>query len=97
MADKQQEFLMYKGRPLVRNGNTLYYGYAGDKCLVMLQILTTKTENDMTMADKVQIQLISTDPSLRPKERILKKSEKNGLYEAMDIGSIWLERELRKA
>lgn len=96
MAEKQQEFLSYKGRPLVRSGNTLYYGYASDKCIVMLQILSTKEVNDITTADKVQIQLISTDPDLRPKDRILKKSEKTGLYEAMDIGSIWLERELRK-
>ena len=28
------------------------------------------------------------------KDRILKKSEKRGLYEAMDIASIWLERAL---
>lgn len=97
MAEEKKEFLTYKGRPLVRSGNTLYYGYASDKCLVMLQILSTKEENGLTMADKVQIQLISTNPDLRPKERILKKSEKNGLYDAMDIGSIWLERELRKA
>ena len=48
----------------------------------------------MTMADKVQVQLLSTDPELRMKERILKKSEKTGLYNAMDIGSVWLERAL---
>ena len=66
MAEKQQEFLNYKGRPLVRNNNTLYYGYPSDKCIVMLQILSTKEVNDITAADKVQIQLISTDTDLRP-------------------------------
>lgn len=96
MADKEQTLLTYKGRPLVRSGNTLYYGYASDACIVMLQILSTKDENDIKLATKVQIQLISTDPELPPTERILKKSEKAGLYEAMDIGSIWLERELSK-
>ena len=60
----------------------------------MFQILSTKTVGDMTMADKVQVQLMSTDPELRMKERILKKSEKTGLYNAMDIGVIWLERAL---
>ena len=64
--------------------------------LVMLQILSTKTVKDMTVADKVQVQLMSTDPELRMKERILKRSEKNGLYNAMDIGSIWLERALEE-
>ena len=97
MAEKKETLLTYKGKPLVRSGNVLYYGDMAEKCVVMLQILSTKEENGLTMADKVQIQLISTNPDLRPKERILKKSEKNGLYDAMDIGSIWLERELRKA
>ena len=87
-------FLMYKGRPLVRSGNVIYYGNMADKCVVMLQILSTKTVKDMTVADKVQVQLLSTDPDLRMKERILKKSEKTGLYNAMDIGAIWLERAL---
>ncbi len=98
-AEKKQNgenggFLMYKGRPLVRSGNVLYYGNMTDKCVVMLQILSTKTVGDMTVADKVQVQLMSTDPELRMKERILKKSEKTGLYNAMDIGTIWLERAL---
>ena len=96
MADKaeKQAFLTYKGRPLVRSGNVLYYGDMADTCVVMLQILSTKEMGDMTMADKVQVQLLSTNPDLRMKDRILKKSEKIGLYNAMDIGAIWLEREL---
>ena len=93
-GQKSGGFLMYKGRPLVRSGNVLYYGNMTDKCVVMLQILSTKTVKDMTVAEKVQVQLMSTDPELRMKERILKKSEKTGLYNAMDIGTIWLERAL---
>ena len=95
MADKKQ-FLMYKGKPLARSGNTLYYGDMADKCVIMMQILSTKTIKDLTVADKVQVQLLSTDPDLRMKDRILKKSEKSGLYNAMDIGAIWLERALEQ-
>lgn len=95
-APQKSGFLMYKGKPLVRSGNTLYYGNMTDKCVVMLQILSTKTVKDLTVADKVQVQLMSTDPELRMKERILKRSEKKGLYNAMDIGSIWLERALEE-
>ena len=96
MADKsdKQPFLMYKGRPLVRSGNTLYYGSMAERYVIMMQILSTKDENDLKMAEKIQVQLLSTDPDLRMKERIIKKSEKVGLYNAMDIGSIWLERAL---
>ena len=93
MADNQS-ILTYKGKPLVRSGNMLYYGDMSEKCVVVLQVLTTKTVGDMTVADKVQVQLLSTDPEVRMKDRILKKSEKTGLYNAMDIGSIWLERTL---
>ena len=89
-----ETILTYKGKPLVRSGNMLYYGDMSEKCVVVLQVLTTKTVGDLTVADKVQVQLLSTDPEVRMKDRILKKSEKNGLYNAMDIGSIWLERTL---
>ena len=89
-----EPFLMYKGRPLVRSGNTIYYGKMNEEYVVMLQILSTKEENGMTVADKVQIQVIATDPDVRPKDRIVKKSEKTGLYNAMDIGAIWLDRAL---
>lgn len=93
---KKEKFLMYKGKPLVRMENTLYYGRMQDPYVVMLQVLSTKEVNGLSVADKVQVQLMSTDPDLRMKERIIKKSEKNGLYSAMDIGAIWLERSLEK-
>ncbi len=93
---KKGEFLTYKGRPLVRKDNVIYYGDMAEKYVVMLQIMSTKKEGDMEVADKVSIQLMDTDPDKRPKERIIKKSEKTGLYNAMDIGAIWLERELSK-
>ena len=94
MAEEKAKFLLYKGRPLVRSGNTIYYGSLAESCVIMMQILTTKTVDDMTVADKVLVQLLSTDEELRMKDRILKKSEKKGLYNAMDVGSIWLERAL---
>ena len=89
-------FLMYKGRPLVRSGNTLYYGSMAEKYVIVMQILSTKEENGLQMAEKIQIQLMLTDPEVRMKDRIVKKSEKIGLYNAMDIGSIWLERALNE-
>ena len=89
-----KEFLTYKGRPLVRKGNEIYYGDMSEKFVILLQIMTTKKEGDLEIADKVLVQLLNTDSDLRPRERIVKKSEKVGLYNAMDIGTIWLERAL---
>lgn len=96
MAKKSNKFLEYRGKPLVRCGNTIYYGNMNDPYVIMLQITSTKTFNDIEVADRVLIQLLNTDPDCRPRDRIVKKSEKKGLYNAMDIGTIWLERALGK-
>ncbi len=97
MADKKKaKFLSYKGKPLVRCGNTIYYGNMNDKFVVLLQILSSKKVNDLDVADRVTVQLLSTDPDARPKDRIIKKSEKKSLYQAIDIGSIWLELALKE-
>lgn len=94
MAEKKKKFLTYKGKPLVRSGKTLYYGNMSDPFVIMMQINSTKKVQDLEVADKVTVQLMNTDPDVRPRERIVKKSEKNGLYNAMDIGAIWLDRAL---
>ena len=93
---KKQEGLMYKGHPLRRVDNLIYYGTMADKYIIMMQILDSKTEQDLKVATRVSVQLQLTDPSLRSRDRIVKKSEKDSLYAAMDIGAIWLERALKE-
>lgn len=93
---KKAEGLMYKGRPLRRVGNLIYYGTMADKYIIMMQILETKPEKDLNLASKVSVQLQLTDPDLKSRNRIVKKSEKDSLYAAMDIGAIWLERALKE-
>lgn len=95
-SKKKAPFLMYKGRPLVRKGSTLYYGSMADPFVIMMQITSTKKVKELEVATKVTVQLMNTNPDVRPRERIVKKSEKNGLYDAMDVGSIWLDRALQK-
>ena len=90
------EFLTYKGKPLVRHGNEIYYGDMSEKYVVKLEILSTKKEGDIETADKVKVLLLLSDTELDISKRTIKTSEKTGLYEAMDIGAIWLERELKK-
>lgn len=94
MAESKQEGLMYKGHPLRRIDNLIYYGSMSDKYIIMMQILSTKKEQDLDIATKVSIQLQLTDASLRSRDRVVKKSEKDNLYDAMDIAAIWLERAL---
>ncbi len=65
-----------------------------DKYIVLLQILDTKKEKDMDVATRVSVQLQLTDPDLKSRDRVVKRSEKDNLYAAMDVGCIWLERAL---
>ena len=95
MADtKKPEGLVYKGHPLRRVDNFIYYGSMADEYIVMLQILETKKEKDMDVASRVSVQLQLTAPDLKSRDRVVKKTEKDSLYAAMDVGSIWLERAL---
>ena len=91
---EENAVLMYKGRPLMRKDNLIYYGSMADSHIVMLQVLETKKLNDMDIATKVSVQLQLTDPTARSRDRIVKKSEKDGFYTALDLGCVWLERAL---
>ena len=91
---KKGNGLVYKNHPLRRVDNLIYYGSMADKYIVLLQILDTKKEQDMDVATRVSVQLQMTDPDLKSRDRVVKKSEKDILYAAMDVGCIWLERAL---
>ena len=93
MSEKN-EVLMYKGHPLMRKDNLIYYGSMADKYIVMLQVLESKKFEDLDLATKVSVQLQLTDPSVKSRDRIGKKSEKDGFYTALDFGCVWLERAL---
>ncbi len=93
MAD-QKDGLMYKGHPLMRKDNIVYYGSMADKYIVILQVLESKDFKDLKLSTKVSVQLQLTDQTVRPRERVVKKSEKDGFYTALDVGCVWLERAL---
>ena len=91
---EENAVLMYKGRPLMRKDNMIYYGSMADSHIVMLQILDSKKVGDMDVATRVAVQLQLTDPAARSRDRVVKKSETDGLYAALDVGCVWLERAL---
>jgi len=88
------QFPTYKGKPLVRCGDVIYYGSMHDKYVVRLEIKSKKKVQDIDVADRVTIQLMYTDQNIRSRKQIIKSSEKNGLYLAMDIADAWLTRAL---
>ena len=93
MSEKN-EVLTYRGRPLMRNDNLIYYGSMADPYIVMLQVLESKDLKDLKLATKVSVQLQLTDPNAKARDRVVKKSEKDGFYTALDVGCVWLERAL---
>lgn len=96
MENINGKFFSYKGKPLVRSGNTIYYGSMMDDYVVMLQIIDKIKEDDMELSNNVVVQLMRTGKDVKPQDIIVKKSEKVGLYNALDIADIWLKRHLAK-
>ena len=88
-------FFMYKGYPLVRKGNELYYGYMSDPFVIFIQILETKEENGEQVTSKVRVvQMDTNEPN--PLKAFVKNAEREcGLYEALDVASVWLEKALK--
>ena len=88
----EQNFYTYKGYPLVRNKNTIYYGYMSDPFVIMMQIMSTKNENGNEIADKVKVYKMSTDPNTDPLKAFVNTAERDSLFEALDLAEAWLER-----
>lgn len=86
------EFLTFKGKPLVRNGNTVFYGDMSEKFVIKFEILSSHKENDLDVADKIKISLIKNDSEKL--DNVVKSTEKTGFAEAMHFADTWLERAL---
>ncbi|MBE6791374.1 MAG: hypothetical protein IKB08_09345 [Clostridia bacterium] len=93
---EKKEFLTYKGYPLVRSGRMIHYGNSYDPFIIMIQIASFRKVGDVEIADKVLVQLLNTDPTIPPSEMIVKKSEKKGLWDAIELAAIWLENVNKK-
>ena len=89
MAEK---FLEYKVRPLVRSNDVIYYGNMSDEFVVRFTVLDSDKAGDITVSKKIRIDLVKS----ADREKAVKTSEKEGFYEAMDLGFVWLNRHLNK-
>jgi hypothetical protein len=89
------KFLTYKGKPLVREGNTICYGDPNDKAILVLTVLTFKDVHGEQVPNDILIQVQSTDKSLSVVERSLKQGMKKGLFDALDYGISWLNNALQ--
>lgn len=98
MADERKlvegEYLMYQGKPLVREGDTIIYGDLNhDACVLCLDIMGYTGEGDQRVPSKVLIQVVDAkDPN-----KVIKQGDKKSLHDAFTLGLTWLDIELKKA
>ena len=93
MADAKAG-LMYRGHPLRRADNLIYYGSMADKYIVMMQVLDSEPLKDISLSSRVSIQLQLTSPTLKSTDRVVRSTEKSSMSEAMEFATIWLSRAL---
>lgn len=91
----QNTGFIYKNKPLVRSGDKIFYGDPADKYIICMTVETDKNVNGLNIPEKLQIQLISTDPSMSKRKRIVRTTSKEGFYRSLDIAEAWLKRYLR--
>ena len=91
---ENSSILEYKGHQLRRKDNLIYYGSMTDKYIIMLQVTETKQLEDLNLATRIVVQLQYTDPDLKSRDRVVKKSEKTSFFEAIDVAAVWLDRAL---
>jgi hypothetical protein len=87
------KYLMYKDRPLVREGDTICYGDMSEKYILVLEIMSYKEEGGHQLPDKILIQVLESEDQTK----IFRQGSKEGLFEAFGYGLIWLEQALAKA
>lgn len=98
MADDRKvvegKYLMYQGKPLVREENTIIYGdLNNDPCVLVLEIMSYTGEGEEKTPDTVLLQIVdSKDPN-----KVIKQGQKQGMHAAFEMGLIWLDLELKKS
>ena len=79
----------YRGKPMVRRGDTIYYGDLGEKYIIVFTIKSKKKVGDLEVADSITIDLCTNSGA--GKEKVIKKANRENLFEAIDIAEFWLQ------
>ncbi len=92
----ESEYLTYKGKPLVRKGNDIYYGDVSKKFLILFHVNASEKVGKVPVSGKITVSLIDNDAGAKDPNRVVKQCERDGFYAAMDIGEVWLDRALKE-
>lgn len=82
MAEKT---LSFKGKPLIRRGDKIYYGSINEDFMIEMTVADTKEVLGQEVAGNILIELKDNKSGVQ-----VKKAERNGFYKAMDIAEFWL-------
>lgn len=86
---------MYKNKPFVRYGNTIYYGYSSDRYIIRIRILSNpKLVEDLQLSSEILVELLDLGTDAKFPGTTVKSCTKSGLWSAIDVSSAWLERKL---
>ena len=98
MATKKTEVkaatdgMVYKGKPLLRKDDVIYYGNADDKYIIKMTVDEASKIMDLEVSSSVTVVLQTND--IPGQEKELKRAERDGLFEALDLGAYWLQDKL---
>ena len=90
-ANKESKILMYKGKPMFRKDNVIYYGNPEDKYIVVMTEKNYEEINGVKVATSVNVALSTNETKGKGKEKIIKQSDREGIYDALDFGEYWLQ------
>ncbi len=85
----ENEFVEYKNRPLVRQGNDIFYGDLSEEYHVYMMIMSDKPSNKTgeSVPDKIMVQLRKNGTQMPAKQTLA-----HGIVDALDTAAVWLER-----
>ena len=82
-----EEFVEYKGRPIVRQGDDIFYGDLSEKYYVYMMIMgdNKSPKADVEIPGTIMVQLLDSKTKKPEKQKIT-----SGLAEAFEFAEAWL-------
>ena len=90
----ENKLFYYRGFPLLRSGDRIYYGSAGDEFMTLLTVKDTKKIADRDVPNKIMVQRLPTNMNDAVGMKKARKGEFTGFYEALDTAHVWLSEAL---
>ena len=92
---KKNDLLEYKGHPLMRKENIIYYGSMSDSHIIMMQILDAGEVKGLPVAKRVSVQLQQTNPNVRMKEKNRKRQPVGGDGYRLDLARTCAQQQVK--